>query len=295
MVWRKLHTMVKKIRRVRATPPSAAVRLLRMLRLDNARLRAELAAQQRVMRELRASIAPAQPRSSDGAHSGLLLAANEQLLIAAVDADAVLDDHALQIQLLTRFSQRDALTGTPTRAVMADRLGKAISMARRHGLRTALLFVDLNGFKQINDQLGHLAGDEVLQLVARRLESGVRDSDTVSRHGGDEFLVLLAELTHASDAAAIATKMIATVAEPVWVAGRELVISVSVGIAVYPEDGEDVVTLIAKADAAMYRAKKKGHGSFVFYQEPLGLERPHSSVASLAPAASAVLDHGASW
>ena len=118
----------------------------------------------------------------------------------------------------------------------------------------------------------------MLVTVAQRLVSVVRDSDTVSRHGGDEFLVLLAELSHASDAAAIATKMIATVAEPVWVAGRELLISVSVGIAVYPEDGEDVVTLIAKADAAMYRAKKKGHGSFVFYQEPLGLERPHYSL-----------------
>ena len=128
MVWRKLHTMVKKVRRVSATPPSAAVRLLRVLRLDNARLRAELAAQQRVMHELRASIAPAQPRSSDGAHSGLLLAANEQLLIAAVDADAVLDDHALQIQLLTRFSQRDALTGTHAHRRAEDHV------AGRHGL-----------------------------------------------------------------------------------------------------------------------------------------------------------------
>lgn len=286
MVWRKLHTVarpVAKKRRVSATPPSAAVRLLRVLRLDNARLRAELAAQQRVMRELRASIAPAQPRSSDGAHSSLLLAANEQLLIAAVDADAVLDDHALQIELLTRSSQRDALTDTPTRAVMADRLGKAIGMARRHGLRTALLFVDLNGFKQINDELGHLAGDEVLQLVARRLESGVRESDTVSRHGGDEFLVLLAELTHANDAAAIATKMIATVAEPVCVAGRELVISVSVGIAFYPDDGEDAVTLIAKADEAMYRAKKSGRGSFEFYQAPHAMELSAASATPAAP------------
>ncbi|WP_027996368.1 GGDEF domain-containing protein [Simplicispira psychrophila] len=262
MRWLKLSVMPRK----RNTQTLATARLLRALRLENQRLRAELTAQKRALPTSWALSEP--PRSADSAHAGLLLAANERLLMTALDADALSDDHALQIELLTRTSQRDALTGTPTRAVMADRLDKAIGMARRHGLRTALLFVDLDDFKSINDQLGHLAGDEVLQLVARRLESGVRDSDTVSRHGGDEFLVLLAELSHASDAAAIATKMLAAVAEPVCVAGRELVISVSVGIAVYPEDGEDALTLMAKADEAMYCAKKNRHGSFVFYRKP---------------------------
>ena len=245
--------------RKRKTQPIATARSLRALRLENARLRAELAGQKQALSDLL--------QRAENGRSGLLLAANERLLIAAVEADTVSYDQATQIESLTRISQRDALTGTPTRAVLADRLDKAISMARRHSRRTALLFVDLDDFKAINDQLGHLAGDTVLQLVARRLESSVRDSDTVSRHGGDEFLVLLAELSNAKDAAAIATKMIAALAEPVFVAGRVLTISASVGIAVYPEDGEFASTLIAKADEAMYRAKKSRQSSFMFYQE----------------------------
>lgn len=232
--------------------------LLSSLRLENERLRAELAEKKKEVLALQ--------QSADKAPSELLLATNERLLISALEADTLSDDQAIQIESLTRTSQRDALTGTPNRAVLADRLDKAIGMAKRHSKRTALLFVDLNDFKSINDELGHLAGDTVLQLVARRLESGVRDSDTVSRHGGDEFLVLLAELSNAADAAAIATKMIAALAEPVFVAGRVLTISASVGIAVYPEDGEYASTLMAKADEAMYRAKKSGQSSFVFYQ-----------------------------
>lgn len=241
----------------------ATSQLVQTLRLENEGLRAELATQKKRLLDLL--------RSTDSGHSALLLAANERLLIAALEADTISDHQAMQIESLTRTSQRDALTGTPTRAVLADRLDTAIGMARRHSRRTALLFVDLDGFKSINDGLGHLAGDTVLQLVARRLESGVRDSDTVSRHGGDEFLVLLAELSNATDAAVIATKVIDALAEPVFIAGQVLTISASVGIAVYPEDGEYASTLIAHADEAMYRAKKSRQGGFVFYQESQGM------------------------
>ena len=265
MLWPKLNAMARKAK----SQALATARLLRTLRSENERLRAELALYKKEWAE--------SSHSADKGHFGLLLAANERLLIAALEADTISDDQATQIESLTRTSQRDALTGTPTRAVLADRLDKAISMARRHSSRTALMFVDLDGFKAINDELGHLAGDTVLQLVARRLESSVRDSDTVSRHGGDEFLMLLAELSNASDVAAIATKMLAALAESVFVAGRVLTISASVGIAVYPEDGEHASTLIANADEAMYRAKKSGHGSFVFYQGPNDMEM------SLAP------------
>ena len=246
------------------TQAIATARLLRMLRLENARLRVELAEHKKALSDFL--------QNADSANSGLMLAANERLLIAALDADTISDDQATPIESLTLISQRDALTKTPTRAVLADRLDKVIGFARRHSRRTALLFVDLDDFKAINDELGHLAGDTVLQLVARRLESSVRDSDTVSRHGGDEFLVLLAELSNVTDAALIATNMIAALAEPVFVAGRMLTISASVGIAVYPEDGEFASTLIAKADEAMYRAKRSRHGSFVFYQEFPGME-----------------------
>ncbi len=167
---------------------------------------------------------------------------------------------------LTRTSQRDVLTGTPNRALMLDRVGSAIAMSHRRGTRAALLFVDLDCFKQINDTLGHAVGDSVLRLVTRRLESVIRDSDTVSRHGGDEFLVLLAEVSHPTDAALIAAKMLLAVAEPVPEPLPAL--SASIGIAIYPEDGQEAALLIANADAAMYRSKKQGRGGFAFHSDP---------------------------
>jgi diguanylate cyclase (GGDEF)-like protein len=120
---------------------------------------------------------------------------------------------------------------------MLDRLENAIVHARRRGSRIAVLFVDLDRFKQINDSRGHAVGDEVLQLVARRLESVVRQSDTVSRHGGDEFLVLLSDVAQASDAARVAAKMLSTLAAPAIVGGEAMRVSASIGITIFPEDG----------------------------------------------------------
>ena len=149
---------------------------------------------------------------------------------------------------------------------MLDRLQGAMSLAQRHGSRAALMFVDLDGFKQINDTWGHTLGDEVLVAVARGLGAALRASDTVSRHGGDEFLVLLADVAHADDAARAATKVLVAVAD----AGREvapqLPLSASVGIAIYPDDGAEAALLIARADAAMYRAKQAGRGSYAFHR-----------------------------
>ena len=258
--------------KARAVATVRLLRAVRTLRFQNEQLRAQLAAHHKNLPELLGlPELPHRPCGTERAPPELLVAVNERLLIAALAAQALSDEQAVQIESLTHTSQRDALTGTPTRAVMMDRIDNAISMARRHALRVALLFVDLDNFKSINDELGHLAGDTVLQLVARRLESGVRDSDTVSRHGGDEFLVLLAELSATLDAAAIATQMISAVAAPVSIAGRTLAISVSMGIAVYPDDGGCATTLIAKADEAMYRSKKRKHGSFMFYDGPLNM------------------------
>ena len=216
--------------------------------------------------KLRRELAEAQ-RDFSAIQSTDLLEANEQLVLAALHAEMIVETAKYNLSELTRSSQRDSLTDTPNRALMLDRLESAIGMARRHGTLFAVLFLDIDHFKQINDKLGHAVGDEVLQSVARRLESVVRDTDTVGRHGGDEFLVLLPEIAHASDAALIADKMRSALAVHVRLGGHEFSLSASIGIAFYPQDGDDVASLILRADAAMYRAKTLAHASFEFHQE----------------------------
>jgi diguanylate cyclase len=196
--------------------------------------------------------------------SATLRDANEQLVLAALESDALADTATFKLDELTRSSQRDALTDTPNRALMLDRLENAIAMGRRHRTHVAVIFLDLDHFKAINDTLGHAVGDEVLKLVARRLESVVRASDTVSRHSGDEFLMLLTDVSHRSAVAAIAAKVLAAVLEPALVGQSEIGLSASVGIAMFPEDGDDPATLIALADKAMYRAKDL-RGTFAFH------------------------------
>jgi diguanylate cyclase (GGDEF)-like protein len=198
-----------------------------------------------------------------------LLEANENLVLAALKAEAIAEGATLTLDELARSSQRDPLTGMPNRSLMDDRLENAITLARRRGTRIALLFIDLDYFKPINDTLGHPVGDAVLCEVARRLESAVRDSDTVSRYGGDEFLVLLAEVTQASDAAQIAANMLASLAEPCRVEAAVLRLSASIGIAMFPDDGDDGGSLIYRADVAMYRAKREGGGCFDFHREDI--------------------------
>ena len=135
----------------------------------------------------------------------------------------------------------------------------------------ALLFLDLDHFKPINDSLGHALGDEVLKAVAQRLAAAVREADTVSRYGGDEFLILLSEVSQPADAELIAGKLIAAIAEPCRVGGHVLQLSASIGISLYPDDGEDIDLLIRKADNAMYRAKRHGPGSYALHgQAPAG-------------------------
>jgi diguanylate cyclase (GGDEF)-like protein/PAS domain S-box-containing protein len=155
-------------------------------------------------------------------------------------------------------AQHDPLTDLPNRLLMHDRLSQAMAMARRQGHRLAVLFLDLDGFKAVNDSFGHSVGDRLLQSVARRLVECVRDSDTVSRQGGDEFVVLLSRIAHADDAAASALKIIAAIDAPHHVAGHRLHVSATVGIGIYPDDGVDAETLVNCADIAMYRAKVAG-------------------------------------
>jgi diguanylate cyclase (GGDEF)-like protein len=197
-----------------------------------------------------------------------LVEANEQLVLAALRAQA--DAHAATQALrnLSRSAGLDALTSLPNRVLLLDRFARAIAAARRRRVRLALLFLDLDNFKQVNDTLGHAAGDQVLKLVAHRLASAVRDADTVSRHGGDEFVILLAEVARPSDAALIADKLLAAVGLPTRVGDHVLRLAASIGIGLYPEDGEDADTLIDRADHAMFRAKRQGLGGFAFHGSP---------------------------
>jgi len=164
--------------------------------------------------------------------------------------------------------------------LLRDRLDRALEAARRHGRSVAILFMDLDGFKCINDTLGHAAGDLVLQSVARRLASGVRGSDTVSREGGDEFVVLLSEVACAADAALSANKLLAAVAVPHRIGAQELRVTASVGIAVFPADGTDAGLLLGKADFALLDAKARRRGRTRTIVPELEQDRPGEQAAA---------------
>jgi len=166
---------------------------------------------------------------------------------------------------LAFLAQFDPLTGLPNRALLADRFAQMIVQARRHGAQLGVLFVDLDEFKLVNDSLGHAGGDEVLKEAARRLQACVRAGDTVARIAGDEFAIVLDDLARAEDAAAVAQKLIERLSAAVDVGGHELFVSASIGVALFPADGEDVESLLGAADAAMYRAKQAGRNSFQFF------------------------------
>lgn len=156
---------------------------------------------------------------------------------------------------MSHLAQHDALTGLPNRLLLADRLERGIAAAHRNVASLAVLFIDMNRFKGINDSFGHAVGDQVLQSVARRLEAGIRRSDTVCRLGGDEFVVLLSEVACAADAEFTADKLLAAIAAPHRIAGQDLHVTACVGIAVHPTHGTDAESLLNEADFALLRAK----------------------------------------
>lgn len=168
-------------------------------------------------------------------------------------------------QRIEYLAHYDALTGLPNRVLFHDRVRQTLHAARRSGESFALLFIDLDQFKHVNDALGHQVGDDLLRAAARRLRGELRDADTLSRQGGDEFLVLVPGLKQAEDAGVVAAKLLEGLREPMAVAGHELQISGSLGIAVYPGDGDDVDTLIKNADLAMYQSKSAGRNSYHFF------------------------------
>lgn len=177
---------------------------------------------------------------------------------------------AMTIQM-SALAQHDFLTGLPNRAYLNDRIAQAITFAHRHLGKFAVLFLDLDHFKHINDSLGHPIGDTLLQSIASRLVGCVRDSDTVSRQGGDEFVVLLSEIAHAKNAAACAQKLLTMLKAPNFIGHHSLEVSASIGISIYPDDGLDPETLIKTADTAMYQAKENGRNNYKFFEEEMNI------------------------
>jgi diguanylate cyclase (GGDEF)-like protein len=182
-----------------------------------------------------------------------------------------IDRHRIQIETIY-LAQHDAVTNLPNRLVLNDRVSQAISLARRRKTAMAVVFLDLDRFKYINDSLGHAIGDRLLQSVALRLVASVRDSDTVTRQGGDEFVILLSEIAHSQDAAKSAKRILQSLTAPHLIGAHELHIDGSIGISVYPVDGEDAETLIKNADTAMYHAKENGRNNFQYFTAEMNVK-----------------------
>lgn len=171
-----------------------------------------------------------------------------------------------QVQQLASF---DFLTGLPNRALLNDRLKQAMLACERHECKIAVFFLDLDHFKAINDSLGHAVGDQLLQAVAGRLEKGIRQSDTIARTGGDEFVIITMGLHDEMNASHVATTILKCLDEPFWISGREIFINGSLGISIYPDDAEDTSTLLKNADMAMYAAKELGRNRYNYYAKHL--------------------------
>ena len=172
---------------------------------------------------------------------------------------------------LTHSAQHDFLTGLPNRLLLNDRISQAIAMAARHKKKVAVMFLDLDGFKHINDSLGHQIGDKVLQSVAKLLLECMRESDTLSRQGGDEFITLLPDLEHRENAAITAEKLLQATTNALSIDQHRLRITASIGVSLYPEDGLDASTLIKNADIAMYQAKKNGRQKYQFFKPEMAV------------------------
>ena len=205
-------------------------------------------------------------------HLKVLQQANANLVIATIEAHKLAEQIQMSKTHLDHLAHHDGLTDLPNRMLLHDRLGQAIESARRRGRKLALLFMDVDRFKNINDSLGHGVGDQLLQSVAKRLVECVRHSDSVCRQGGDEFIILLAEIEHAEDAALSAQKVLTALAIPHRIDQHDLYISVSIGICIYPDDGSDATSLIKGADMAMYRTKENGGNDYTFFEQNMNTQ-----------------------
>ena len=182
---------------------------------------------------------------------------------------------------MAHLAQHDFLTGLPNRVLLNERCSQAIGQANRHKKQVGLLFLDLDFFKRINDSLGHAIGDLLLQSVADRLVAGVRTTDTVCRQGGDEFVILLAEIEQPRDATYVAEKLLAAFTSPHRIDGHELNVSLSIGISIYPDDGDSVDSVMQNADTAMFHAKADGRNKYQFYRPDMNISEVQRSDSRL--------------
>lgn len=246
---------------------AASLRQLLDLNVQGEQARAEVARVQAELAQLNAAARAAEGRL-DATYTGRLLEANEKLVVSLLQAQANAGMYAEALKKISRSAEHDALTGLPNRALMLDRLGHAVAVARRKGTRLALLSIDLNNFKSINDTLGHGVGDQMLQSAAGAMVLAIRDGDIVSRYGGDEFLILLNDIEHATDASQVAEKVVSALGMPCRIGDHILRLSASIGISIYPDDGDTAELLIDRADSAMSRAKRPGTASCDAQSDP---------------------------
>jgi len=251
------------------------------LRQSSADLREETANRREVIADLREETADLRQDAADQCEEAatskaklstitqaLLKDANERLIIASIHAQTMTDSAELANEQMSYVASHDYLTGLPNRSLLNDRMAQSIAFAQRHSKKVALMFMDLDHFKHINDSLGHAVGDELLKSIAQRLQACVRHSDTVCRQGGDEFVVLLNEVEEVHDAVVTAEKIIEAMGLPHLVSGSQLNVTFSIGISIYPDDGKDLETVARKADTAMYQAKEKGRNTYqIFIKE----------------------------
>jgi len=191
----------------------------------------------------------------------------QRLIGVAID----ITDRKLAEQRIAHMAHHDALTGLPNRVLLRDRIQQAIAQAHRNGTQLAVLFLDLDRFKTINDSLGHQLGDRLLQSVASRILVCVREGDTVARVGGDEFVIVIPGIGSSGDASSVASKILEVLAAAFHLAGNDLHVSASVGISLYPADGSDAEMLMRNADTAMYHAKDSGRGNFQFFTQHMNV------------------------
>ncbi len=265
---------------------------LEALKAQGDQARADLGEARTDLKSLNRAAEAAEQRL-DTIDSEYLREANEKLVLSNLRAQADAEACARTLEAVSRSAGLDVLTQLPNRALFLDRVTQAMANSKRHGDRLALLFVDMNNFKTVNDTLGHSVGDLVLKQAARGIASVLREVDTASRHGGDEFLILVTDIAHASDAMRVAEKVAAALGMPLRIGNHVIRMTASIGICVYPEDGDTVELLIDRADAAMYRAKRLPKACFAFYGDSAEGDVRTAPAASAAPRSPVVIQYDA--
>lgn len=279
-------------------PPSSSLKAqiaqatseLEALKVQGDQARADLSEARTDLKSLHKAVKAAEQRL-DTIDAEYLREANENLVLSNLRVQADAEVCARTLETVSRSAGLDVLTGLPNRTLFLDRFTQAMANTKRHGDRLALLFVDMNNFKTINDTLGHSVGDRVLKQAACNIASVLRDVDTASRHGGDEFVILVTGIAHASDAMRVAEKMAAALGMPLRIGDHLIRMTASIGICVYPEDGDTPELLIDRADAAMYRAKQLPKACFSFHEDSAESDARAAPTASAAPRSPVVIQY----